>query len=165
MKEYDINQVSGIGFRTGEDLAYRGEELINGHVYLVIYPHDNSRTDIYDTYSTSIEFAEDKEEKKVEFKWQKIDPMHALLIGPEAGEVAAVVVLDPGDPELGDGEWKVMSSDYRSLNFTEANTSLALEKIQRQTIIRLGQELEKRKRDIEDAISSILSMVFAEEGV
>lgn len=63
VKEYDLDQVSGIGFRTGEDLAYRGEELINDHMYLVVYPHDNSRTDIYDTYSTSIEFTEGKEEK------------------------------------------------------------------------------------------------------
>ena len=63
VKEYDLDQVSGIGFRTGEDLAYRGEELIDDHMYLVVYPHDNSRTDIYDTYSVSIEFTEGKEEK------------------------------------------------------------------------------------------------------
>lgn len=101
----------------------------------------------------------------MEFKWQKIDHEHALLMGPEAGEVAAVIVLEPGDSDLEDSRWCVMSSDYRLLNFIENNASLPLEKIQRQTIIRLGQELEKRKSDLEDAISSILSMVFAEEGV
>lgn len=100
----------------------------------------------------------------MEFKWQKINDGHALLMGPEAGEVAAVVVLEPGDPDLEDSRWCVMSSDYRFLNFIANNASLPLEKIQRQTIIRLGQELENRKRDLEDAISSILSMVFAEEG-
>ena len=63
VKEYDLDQVSGIGFRSGEDLAYRNEELIDDHMYLVVYPHDNRRTDIYDTYCTSIEFAEGKEEK------------------------------------------------------------------------------------------------------
>ncbi len=99
------------------------------------------------------------------FKWQKINDGHALLMGPEAGEVAAVVVLEPGDPDLEDSRWCVMSSDYRSLNFVESNASLPLEKIQRQTIIRLGQELEKRKSDLEEAISSILSIVLMEEGV
>lgn len=98
------------------------------------------------------------------FWWNKINEGHALLMGPEAGEVAAVVVLEPGDPDLEDSRWCVMSSDYRSLNFTESNASLPMEQIQRRTVIRLGQELEKRKNDLEDAISSILSMVFAEEG-
>lgn len=64
VKEYDIDQVSGIGFRTGEDLAYRNEELIADHMYLVVYPLGNERTDIYDTYCTSIEFIENQEERE-----------------------------------------------------------------------------------------------------
>ena len=101
------------------------------------------------------------------FYWDKIDEDHALLMGPEDGEVAAVITLYPGDPELMDGEWRVMSQSYRLLNFREEDTSLPLEKIQRRTIILLGQELEERKRDLEEGLSSVLSMIFenAEEGV
>lgn len=100
------------------------------------------------------------------FYWDKIDDGHALLMGPEEGEVAAVVALYPGDPELMDGEWRVMSQSYRLLNFREEDTSLLLERIQRRTIILLGQELEERKRDLEEGLSSVLSMIFedAEEG-
>ena len=100
------------------------------------------------------------------FYWDKIDDEHALLMGPEEGEVAAVVALYPGDPELMDGEWRVMSQSYRLLNFQEEDTSLLLERIQRRTIILLGQELEERKRDLEEGLSSVLSMIFedAEEG-
>ena len=83
------------------------------------------------------------------FYWDKIDDEHALLMGPEEGEVAAVVALYPGDPELMDGEWRVMSQSYRLLNFQEEDTSLLLERIQRRAIILLGQELEERKRDLE----------------
>lgn len=79
------------------------------------------------------------------FYWDKIDDEHALLMGPEKGEVAAVVALYPGDPELMDGEWRVMSQSYRLLNFQEEDTSLLLERIQRRAIILLGQELEERK--------------------
>ena len=101
------------------------------------------------------------------FYWDKIDEDHALLMGPEDGEVAAVITLYPGDPELMDGEWRVMSQSYRLLNFREEDTSLPLGKIQRRTIILLGQELEERKRDLEEGLSSVLSMIFenAEEGV
>ena len=100
------------------------------------------------------------------FYWDKIDDEHALLMGPEEGEVAAVVALYPGDPELMDGEWRVMSQSYRLLNFQEEDTSLLLERIQRRAIILLGQELEERKRDLEEGLSSVLSMIFedAEEG-
>ncbi len=100
------------------------------------------------------------------FYWEKIDEEHALLMGPEDGDVAAVVVMDPGDPELMDSEWRVMSQSYRLLNFREEDTSIPLERIQRRTIILLGQELHGRKRDLEDAMSSVLSMLFgeAEEG-
>ena len=101
------------------------------------------------------------------FYWDKIDEDHALLMGPEDGEVAAVITLYPGDPGLMDGEWRVMSQSYRLLNFREEDTSLPLEKIQRRAIILLGQELEERKRDLEEGLSSVLSMIFenAEEGV
>ena len=73
---------------------------------------------------------------------------------------------DPGDPELMDSEWRVMSQSYRLLNFREEDTSIPLERIQRRTIILLGQELHGRKKDLEDAMSSVLSMLFgeAEEG-
>ena len=100
------------------------------------------------------------------FYWEKIDEEHALLMGPEDGDVAAVVVMDPGDPELMDSEWRVMSQSYRLLNFQEEDTSLLLERIQRRAIILLGQELEERKRDLEEGLSSVLSMIFedAEEG-
>ena len=100
------------------------------------------------------------------FYWEKIDEEHALLMGPEDGDVAAVVVMDPGDPELMDSEWRVMSQSYRLLNFKEEDTSIPLGRIQSRTIILLGQELHGRKRDLEDAMSSVLSMLFgeAEEG-
>ena len=100
------------------------------------------------------------------FYWEKIDEERALLMGPEDGDVAAVITLCPGDPELMDGEWLVMSQSYRFLNFREEDTSLPLKKIQRRAMILLGQELEGRKKDLEDAMSSVLSMIFedAEEG-
>lgn len=59
-KEYDLREISGIGFRTGEFLRYRGENLFDDHMYLVIYPTDNRRTDIYDTYNTMIDFLEEE---------------------------------------------------------------------------------------------------------
>lgn len=101
------------------------------------------------------------------FYWEKIDEEHALLMGPEDKEVAAVITLYPGDPELMDGEWRVMSQSYRLLNFQEEDTSLPLKQIQRRTIILLGKELEGRKMDLEDAMSYVLSLIFedAEEGV
>ena len=100
------------------------------------------------------------------FYWEKIDEEHALLMGPEDGDVAAVVVMDPGDPELMDSEWRVMSQSYRLLNFKEEDTSIPLGRIQRRTIILLGQELHGRKRDLEDAMSSVWSLMLedAEEG-
>ncbi len=94
------------------------------------------------------------------FYWEKIDEEHALLMGPEDGDVAAVIVLDPGDPELMDSEWRVMSQSYRLLNFREEDASLSLERIQRRAIILLGQELHGRKRDLEDAMSSVVSMLL-----
>lgn len=102
----------------------------------------------------------------VRFYWDKIDEDHALLMGPEEGEVAAVIVLYEGDPELMDAEWRVMSQTYGMLNFREDDTSIQLEQIQRRTIILLGQELEERKRNLEDGISAVLSLLFedTEEG-
>lgn len=99
----------------------------------------------------------------IRYYWDTIDEDHALLMGPEEGEVAAVVTMDPGDPELMDSEWRVMSGTYKYLNFREEDTSLPMRQIQRRIIILLGQELSERKQALEDGVASVLELIFEEE--
>ena len=96
------------------------------------------------------------------FRWEDHGTDHAVLYGPEPHMVAAVVTMDYGDPEMGDSWWRVMSSQYRSLNLEEENTSLSMEDIKRRTLIFLGNELRKEKTDLETDISNVLDMLFTE---
>lgn len=89
---------------------------------------------------------------------------HSVLYGPEPYMVAAVVTLDYGDPDLQESFWRVMSSEYRSLNFAEENTSLPIEDIKRRTLIYLGNEIRQRKADLDTDISNVLDMLFNEKG-
>lgn len=88
---------------------------------------------------------------------------HAVLYGPEPYMVAAVVTLDYGDPVLMESFWRVMSSDYRSLNFAEENTSLPIEDIKRRALICLGNELRQRSADLDTDISNVLDMLLNEK--
>ena len=85
-------------------------------------------------------------------------PDNAVLYGPEPYMIAAVIILDYGVPAQGP-RWKVMSNEYRNLNFTEEDTSLPLEQLKKRTLIRLGQELKERKEDLDADLSCVRGML------
>lgn len=88
---------------------------------------------------------------------------HAILYGPEPYNVAAVVTLDYGEPDFQEGCWRVMSSEYYSLNLEEENMSLPIEDIKKRVIINLGNEIKQRKMELDIDMSNVLDMLLNEK--
>ena len=101
-----------------------------------------------------------------EFYWEDRGtggcPDLSVLYGPEPHMIAAVITLDRGIPEMQDGCWRVMSSEYRSLNLEDPDTSQPLKAIKNRVLIRLDQELKERLEMIDEDRRSIHSMLFAD---
>lgn len=89
---------------------------------------------------------------------------HAVLYGPEPYMVAAVVTMDYGDPYLQESFWRVMSGEYGSLNFAEEDTSLPIGAIKKRVIIKLGNEINKRRLDLDMDMKCVMDMLMEESG-
>ncbi len=87
---------------------------------------------------------------------------HAVLYGPEPYMVAAVVTMDYGDLHLQEGCWRVMSGEYRSLNFEEGNMSLPVEDIKRRVLIFIGNEIRQKTDDLNTDMSNVMDMLLNE---
>ncbi len=96
------------------------------------------------------------------FHWENHGTDHAVLYGPEPYEIAAVVTLDYGDPDLQEGCWRVMSGEYRSLNFEEGNMSLPVEDIKRRVLIFIGNEIRQKTDDLNTDMSNVMDMLLNE---
>ena len=98
-----------------------------------------------------------------EFKWNDISDDHAVLYGPEAYMVAAVITLGYEKEDMSDLCWRVMSGSYKSLNIEEYDTSISLQQLKRRALILLGNELEQERRALDADISNILGMLMEQE--
>lgn len=96
------------------------------------------------------------------FEWKDYGEGHAVLYGPKEGMVAAVVERDRGIPDRTISCWRVTSRKYHLLNFEEADASLPMDALKRRTLIWLGEILRQRKDRLEEDLSSILGLLFAE---
>lgn len=76
--------------------------------------------------------------------------------------VAAVVTMDYGDPDLQEGCWRVMSGEYRILNFEEKNMSIPVAAIKRRALIFLGNELRQKIDDLNADMSNVMDMLLNE---
>ena len=86
-------------------------------------------------------------------------PLKQLQQSPER---PARSLQGPGHFSLEQGFcWWVASNEYRDLNFTEEDTSLSLKQLKNRTLIRLGQELKKRKEELDADLSCVRSMLSA----
>lgn len=96
-----------------------------------------------------------------EYVWKDYGSDHAVLYGPEPCMVAAVITLNRGNVELPESSWRVMSSEYRSLNLEEEDTSIPLEQIKKRVLIKLAQELTEKTKEIDEDMSSISRILFS----
>lgn len=79
-------------------------------------------------------------------RWEVIDDRHAILWGSLDGlkywAPVAVITYDRENLEdYLDDCWRVASVKYKTLNFTEEDTTIPLKQIQRRVMILLGQAI------------------------
>lgn len=98
-----------------------------------------------------------------EFQWEDVDARHAILHGPEPYEIAAVIELVPAVEEGENGEWRVMSNTYESLNKVDCDVGITLEAMKRKTLIDLGSELVKCIRTLKQDHENVLSLLYMRE--
>lgn len=96
------------------------------------------------------------------YAWHITSDRHAYLEGPEPHILAAVINAEPGSLEEGQIGWRVMSGEYAALNYLETSV-MDLDLMIRAVNIRLGQELQSRKKLLEEDIDNVRYMIFKEE--
>lgn len=89
------------------------------------------------------------------FIWKDHGPDRAVLYGPEPYKVAAVVELNPGDPDLMDSQWIVSSSAYKSARFMEEDTSIPMEMIKKRVMIKIMDDLMKAQRKLTEDMENV----------
>lgn len=96
------------------------------------------------------------------YAWHITSDKHAYLEGPEPHILAAVLNAEAGSAEEGRIGWRVMSGEYVSLNYL-ATDIIGMEQMIRAVNVRLMNELQERKKLLEEDIDNVRCMIFKGE--